>query len=300
MPGSHLFCDLGFLRVEMGGSAGPTGNVMVSGSWQRCIRSSSLLLHPFPRAPPPPPRQLVFAVGTNGPAFRRKCQKLSLSSFSVWVCKLRLCLGAKRLSQAQIRLGTHGPEPYGELPDPAGHTRTPSICQKEYQIGCHNRCQNSCQIERYNIWGASCAGIADEIFFPLSGDVHVDPAMPPGKLPMDSKSLSPMRLSPLTVVFLELDRVNGWRRVAETIIPRQLFSVFVPKPSEQWVAVAQYFPPPSSSIPNKPCAKSCRCPSERDTDVFWAISFVVSNSGGSFVVARGMEWRYEAASNNAS
>jgi hypothetical protein len=160
-----------------------------------------ILLPPFPRAPPPPPRQLVFAVGANGPAFRRKCQKLSLSSFSVWVCKLRLCLGANAYRKLRSGWEHTGLNPMASSRSGWTHT-DPSICQKEYQIGCQNRCRNRCQIERYTvIYGARLVPESPTKIFPLSGDVHVDPAMPPGKLPMDSKSLFAMRLSPLTVVF---------------------------------------------------------------------------------------------------
>ena len=102
-----------------------------------------------------------------------------------------------------------------------------------------------------NIWGASCAGIAAENF-----PTFWRRACGPGDASREASNGQQVFVCdatlPLDRCFLELDRVNGWRRVAKTIIPRQLFSVFVPKPSEQWVAVAQYFPPPSSSIPNSP------------------------------------------------
>ena len=116
MPGSHLFCDLGFLRVEMGDR-----QVLLGMWWSLDLDKGASALPPYS-----PPSFSSRSSATTTPACFRCGRQWTRISQEVPEAQPQFLLslgmqapalsGRERLSQAQIRLGTHGPEPYGELP----------------------------------------------------------------------------------------------------------------------------------------------------------------------------------------
>ena len=146
MPGSHLFCHLGLLRVE-DSAIFALANPLEMGDrgvllrkWRsldldkRYIRSSSLflLLPPSPRTGPPPPL-LLPACFHCGHQWARISQQVPEAQpefpFSLDANAYRKL----RSGWAHADLNTMASSGWA-------HTG-PNIWQKEYQIGCQNRCQ---------------------------------------------------------------------------------------------------------------------------------------------------------------